>query len=100
MSSLENIKEEPRNKFMLPNVFSSENEFRKSTNNMAGSFINISDKRNSNNGNYLNMSQGKNEFKEKEIYSNEASERKATYNFANQFSNRVSFRFNLYYVRY
>jgi len=87
------MQEEPRNKFLLPNVFSSDNDFRKNNNNnnnnnMTGSFI----KSPSNNGNYINihMNQGKNEYKEREIYSNEASDKKATYNLANQFSNRVN----------
>ena len=89
----DNIKEEPRNRFMLPNVFSSDNDFRKSNNNITGSLINIAEKRISNNGNYINMNQGKNEFSEKELYSNDAYEKKATFNIAYQISNRVKSKF-------
>lgn len=86
------MKEEPRNRFTLPNVFNPDNEYRKINNNITGSFMNLADKRSPNNinSNNINMNQGKSEYKEKEIYSNEAIERKGTYNFSNQFSNRVT----------
>ncbi len=67
-SNLINVKEDIRNKFMLPNVFS-EMDYRKNPQEVINQNI------------YTNINAGKNEFKEKE----------SSYNLANHFSNRVRF---------
>jgi len=67
-ANLPTIKDDLRNKFMLPNVFS-EIDYRK----------NLNEQNKQNQNDYMNIVSGKNEFKEKE----------SSYNYANQFSNRV-----------